>query len=129
MLWCADLLCCVSSTINPITTLSMIIIIIVLTEKTNRTVTGEETISRILFFDDNSMDEFFVYELDRFERGLSLTVCCFNNNYDIHDSNSCDGDGDGNDGVAMDVSSPASPLSPIINDGNTIDNKKIEVCF
>jgi len=107
----------------------MIIIIIVLTEKTNRTVTGEETISRILFFDDNSMDEFFVYELDRFERGLSLTVCCFNNNYDIHDSNSCDGDGDGNDGVAMDVSSPASPLSPIINDGNKIDNKKIEVCF
>jgi hypothetical protein len=101
----------------------------VLTEKTNRTVTGEETISRILFFDDNSMDEFFVYELDRFERGLSLTVCCFNNNYDIHDNNSGDCDGDGNDGVAMDVSSPASPLSPIINDGNTIDNKKIEVCF
>lgn len=105
----------------------MIIMIIVLTEKTNRTVTGEETISRILFFDDNSMDEFFVYELDRFERGLSFTVCCFNNNNDIDDNNS--GDGDGNDGVAMGVSSPASPLSPIIIDGNKIDNKKIEVCI
>lgn len=66
-------------------------------EKTTRTAKGEETRSRVLFFEDGNLAQIGVYELDPLEEGLSIITCTF-------DNESLGGDGDTTGGVA---SSPA----------------------
>ena len=42
-----------------------------------RTQLGEESVQRVLFFDDSSMQQFASFELDRLEHGISCTTCAF----------------------------------------------------
>lgn len=66
-------------------------------EKTTRTTKGEETRSRVLFFEDGNLAQIGVYELDPLEEGLSITTCAFS-------SESPGADGDAASGM------PASPV-------------------
>lgn len=48
-------------------------------EKTSRTLKGEETRSRVLFFEDGNLAQIGVYELDPLEQGISIATCTFDN--------------------------------------------------
>lgn len=48
-------------------------------EKTSLTARGEETRSRVLFFEDGNLAQIGVYELDPLEQGISITTCTFDN--------------------------------------------------
>ena len=50
----------------------------VLAEKTSRVASGgEESSNRVLCFEDGSMEQIGLYELDRLEQGLSCVACVF----------------------------------------------------
>lgn len=51
----------------------------VVAEKTSRTPNGEESMSRVLFFEDGSMEQIGIFELDRLEQGISCITCVFQN--------------------------------------------------
>jgi hypothetical protein len=49
----------------------------VVADKTVRTAVGEETKSRVIFFDDGSLEQLGISELEPLEQGLSCCTCVF----------------------------------------------------
>lgn len=53
----------------------MYVLLVVCSEKTVVTEKGEESIARILFFDDGNFQLISSFELDYLEQGISITTC------------------------------------------------------
>jgi len=78
-------------------------------DHTARTARGEETMSRVLFFDDASFEQIGLFELDRLEQGISITTCTFSNN-DNSSSVTANTAAAGGDGIAATTTTTAQSV-------------------